>query len=139
MTDRLIEFEFEPETTELIELGPEPAEFGPPPPEVGPPAEPETTELWPPEMAELWLKDGVGGGIMAVIMDTEEGEAISEATGVTDPDPGLLSRPPVVVVEARELAALRLKHDDCSLSVLGYIILILQIFQFSILILISYQ
>ena len=130
MTDRLIEFEFEPETTELIELGPEPAEFGPPPPEVGPPAEPETTELWPPEMAELWLKDGVGGGIMAVIMETEEGEAISEATGVTDPDPGLLSRPPVVVVEARELAALRLKHDDCSLSVLGYIILILQIFLF---------
>ena len=116
MTDRLIEFEFEP-ATELIDLGPEPAEFGPPP-EVGPPAEPETTELWPPEMAELWLKDGVGGGIMAVIMETEEGEAISEATGVTDPDPGLLSRPPVVVVEARELAALRLKHDDCSLSVL---------------------
>merc|ERR1712051_442562 len=68
-------------------------------------------------MAELWLKDGVGGGIMAVIMETEEGEAISEATGVTDPDPGLLSRPPVVVVEARELAALRLKHEDCSLRV----------------------
>ena len=128
MTDRLIEFEFEP-ATELIDLGTEPAEFGPPP-EVGPPAEPETTELWPPDMAELWLKDGVGGGIMAVIMETEEGEAISEATGVTDPDPGLLSRPPVVVVEARELAALRLKHDDCSLSVLGYILLILQIFQF---------
>ena len=128
MTDRLIEFEFEP-ATELIKLGPEPAEFGPPP-EVGPPAEPETTELWPPDMAELWLKDGVGGGIMAVIIETEEGEAISEATGVTDPDPGLLSRPPVVVVEARELAALRLKHDDCSLSVLGYIILILQIFKF---------
>ena len=130
MTDRLIEFEFEP-ATELIELGPKPAEFGPPP-EVGPPAEPETemTELWPPDMAELWLKDGVGGGIMAVIIETEEGEAISEATGVTDPDPGLLSRPPVVVVEARELAALRLKHDDCSLSVLGYILLILQIFQF---------
>ena len=76
---------------------------------------------------------------MAMIIETEEGEAISEATGVTDPDPGLLSRPPVVIVEARELAALRLKHDDCSLSVLGYIILILQIFQFSILILISYQ
>ena len=133
MTDRLIEFESKPETTELIEMGPEPAKYGPPPPEVGPPAEPETTELWPPEMAELWLKDGVGGGIMAVIMDTEEGEAISEATGVTDPDPGLLSRPPVVVVEARELAALRLKHDDCSLSVLGYIILILQIFQLCII------
>ena len=128
MTDRLIEFEFEPETTELIELGPEPAEFGPFPPEVGPPAEPETAELWPPEMAELWLKDGVGGGIMAVIMETEEGEAISEATGVTDPDPGLLSRPPVVVVEARELAALRLKHVYC---VLVYILLILQIFQFN--------
>ena len=60
---------------------------------------------------------------MAVIMETEEGEAISEATGVTDPDLGLISRPPVVVVEARELAALRLKHDD-------YISLILQNFQF---------
>ena len=37
---------------------------------------------------------------MAVIMETEEGEAISEATGVTYPEPGLLTRPRVVVVEA---------------------------------------
>ena len=65
---------------------------------------------------------------MAMIIETEEGEAISEATGVTHPDPGLLSRPPVVVVEARELAALRLKHVYC---VLVYILLILQIFQFN--------
>ena len=44
---------------------------------------------------------------MAVIIETEEGEAISEATGVTESEPGLLSRPPVVEAE-RELATLRL-------------------------------
>ena len=62
---------------------------------------PAETELWPP------IADGVGGGIMAVIIETEDGEAISEATGVTESEPGLLSRPPVVEAE-RELATLRL-------------------------------
>ena len=78
------------------------------------PEEPEIAdELWAgPEMVELWpeipwIEDGVDGGIMAVIIETEEGEAISEATGVTESEPGLLSRPPVVEAE-RELATLRL-------------------------------
>ena len=89
------------EDEELIELGPEAAEEA-----AAELAEtPAETELWPP------IADGVGGGIMAVIIETEDGEAISEATGVTESDPGLLSR---VVVE-RELAALRLKHD-CLLT-----------------------
>ena len=77
------------------------------------PEEPEIAdELWAgPEMVELWpeipwIEDGVEGGIMAVIIETEEGEAISEATGVTESDPGLLSRPPGV--DERELATLRL-------------------------------
>ena len=50
---------------------------------------------------------------MAVIIKTQEGEAISEATRVTKPNPGLLSRPPVVIIEAQELAALRIEHDNC--------------------------
>ena len=86
------------EVEELIEFDPE---LAPATAE----AELAETELWPP------IADGVGGGIMAVIIETEDGEAISEATGVTESDPGLLSR---VVVE-RELAALRLKHD-CLLT-----------------------
>ena len=54
---------------------------------------------------ELPPEEGVGGGMMAVIMEAEDGEAISEATGVTDPEAGLRS-PPVHV--DRELATLRL-------------------------------
>ena len=88
------------EVEELIEFDPE---LAPATAE----AELAETELWPPIPAA----DGVGGGIMAVIIETEDGEAISEATGVTESEPGLLSR---VVVE-RELAALRLKHD-CGLT-----------------------
>ena len=88
------------EVEELIEFDPE---LAPATAE----AELAETELWPPIPAA----DGVGGGIMAVIIETEDGEAISEATGVTESEPGLLSR---VVVE-RELAALRLKHD-CLLT-----------------------
>ena len=53
---------------------------------------------------------------MAVIIETEEGEAISEATGVTESEPGLLSRPPVVEAE-RELATLRLKCFFLKVSV----------------------
>ena len=90
--------------------------------ELDPAEEPEVPEVFSdaavrfpvkePEMAELWqefpwIEDGVGGGIMAVIIETEDGEAISEATGVTESEPGLLSRPPVVEAE-RELATLRL-------------------------------
>ena len=57
-------------------------------------------------LAEM-TEDGVGGGIMAVIMEAEDGEAISEATGVTEPEVGLSASPRV----ERELAALlRLKH-----------------------------
>ena len=97
------------EDEELIELGPEAAEAEAAAELAAAAAElaetPAETELWPP------IADGVGGGIMAVIIETEDGEAISEATGVTESEPGLLSR---VVVE-RELAALRLKHD-CLLT-----------------------
>ena len=81
----------------------------------------------------MTAEEGVaGGGIMAVIMEAEDGEAISEATGVVDPEVVGLSTSDLTDEDLTllQLAALRLKHDDCSLSVLGYIILILQIFQF---------
>ncbi len=80
---------------------------------------------WPPAMeflpeddrfsgacAEAELEGRVGGGMMAVIIEAEEGEAISEATGVAESEAGLLSpaslTPLLVMVPDRELAALRL-------------------------------
>lgn len=63
------------------------------------------------ELLETPAEDGVGGGIMAVIMEADDGDAISEATGVAESEAGLLSASRLVVDEPdrKLLAALRLQ------------------------------
>lgn len=68
-------------------------------------------------VAELFeatpAEDGVGGGMMAVIIEAEDGEAISEATGVAESEAGLLSASRLDDDERKLLAALRLQCE-CS-------------------------
>ena len=62
----------------------------------------------------MTAEEGVaGGGIMAVIMEAEDGEAISEATGVVDPEVVGLSTSDLTDEDLTllQLAALRLKHS----------------------------
>ena len=65
-----------------------------------------------------------GGGIMAVIMDTEDGdlEAISEATGVVDPEVCGLS--PISDLEDTDdliLATLRLKQFNTKFASIFFV------------------
>ena len=64
----------------------------------------------------MTAEEGVpaGGGIMAVIMETEDGEAISEATGVVDPEVVGLSTSDLTDEDLTLLAALRLKHSTLN-------------------------
>lgn len=65
----------------------------------------------------MTAEEGVaGGGIMAVIMEAEDGEAISEATGVVDPEVVGLSTSDLTDEDLTllQLAALRLKHSTLN-------------------------
>ena len=77
--------------------------------------DPETPPGLDPWAAPVAEDDVVGGGMMAVIMEAEDREAISEATGVIDPEAGLLSGSPRVQVDL-ELATLRLDVQSVFLQ-----------------------
>lgn len=70
----------------------------------------ETASLF--EVGTTEAEDGVGGGMMAVIIEAEEGEAISEFMGVAESEAGLESPPPREVVVDRVEAALRLLKEN---------------------------